>query len=165
RLMNGRRRIEGPGGGAALLLVWTALAALLWLVNPYAAAFMVPAAHLWLLVAAPGIRLRRSVALALVGLSLLPFVIGALILAGQYGLDPLGFAWALLLAAAGGHVGPIAWLFWSLAAGCAVAAIVLAWRTPRIAPPEATETKITVRGPVSYAGPGSLGGTESALRR
>ena len=26
-------------------------------------------------------------------------------------------------------------------------------------------TQITVRGPVSYAGPGSLGGTESALRR
>jgi hypothetical protein len=24
---------------------------------------------------------------------------------------------------------------------------------------------VTVRGPVSYAGPGSLGGTESALRR
>ena len=24
---------------------------------------------------------------------------------------------------------------------------------------------ITVRGPVSYAGPGSLGGTDSALRR
>ena len=24
---------------------------------------------------------------------------------------------------------------------------------------------VTVRGPISYAGPGSLGGTESALRR
>ena len=165
RALGGRRRIEGPGGATALLMVWNGLAALMWLVNPYAAGFMVPAAHLWLLVVAPGIRLRRSVALALVALSLLPFAIGALILAGQYGFDPLGFAWALLLAAAGGHVGPVSWLFWSIAAGCALAAAVLAWRTPRIAPPEVSESKITVRGPITYAGPGSLGGTESALRR
>jgi hypothetical protein len=27
------------------------------------------------------------------------------------------------------------------------------------------EAHVTVRGPTSYAGPGSLGGTESALRR
>jgi hypothetical protein len=27
------------------------------------------------------------------------------------------------------------------------------------------EVEITIRGPLSYAGPGSLGGTESALRR
>jgi hypothetical protein len=141
------------------------LAVLMWIVNPYAAGFMVPAAHLWLLVAAPGVRLRRSVALGFVALSLLPFAIGALILAGQYGLDPLEFAWALLLAIAGGHLGPIAWLFWSVAAGCAIAAVVLAWRTPKITPPEVSEPKITVRGPVTYAGPGSLGGTESALRR
>ncbi len=165
RLMNGRRRIEGPGGGAALLLVWTALAALLWLVNPYAAAFMVPAAHLWLLVAAPGVRLRRSVALALVALSLLPFAIGALVLTGQRGFGPLDALWGLLLAVAGGQVGPIAWLFWSVAAGCAVAAIVLAWRTRRGPLDEPGEPRITVRGPVTYAGPGSLGGTESALRR
>jgi hypothetical protein len=26
-------------------------------------------------------------------------------------------------------------------------------------------TEVTIRGPRSYAGPGSLGGTESALRR
>jgi hypothetical protein len=29
----------------------------------------------------------------------------------------------------------------------------------------AAATPITVRGPKTYAGPGSLGGTESALRR
>jgi hypothetical protein len=126
---------------------------------------MVPAAHLWLLVAAPGVRLRRSVAVALVALSLAPFAVAALILAGQYGYGPLDFAWALVLAVAGAHIGPVAWLFWSLAAGCAIAAVVLAWRTPKPPPAEQSEPKITVRGPVTYAGPGSLGGTESALRR
>jgi hypothetical protein len=165
RLTDGRRHLGGPGAGIALLLGWTGLAAVLWILNPYAAGFMVPAAHLWLLIAAPGVRLRRGVALGLVALSLLPFAIAALVLSGQYGLGPLDFVWALLLAVAGGHVGPFAWLFWGLAAGCAIAAVVLAWRTERPPPHEVSEPRITVRGPVTYAGPGSLGGTESALRR
>jgi Peptidase family M28 len=165
RATGGRKGLDGPGAGAALLLAWCALAAVLWVVNPFAAGFMVPAAHLWLALVAPELRLRRGVALALVAVSLLPFALGALILAGQYGLDPLGFVWALLLAVAGAHVGPVAWLFWSVAAGCALAAIVLAWRTRPPPPVEAAEPRITVRGPATYAGPGSLGGTESALRR
>jgi hypothetical protein len=126
---------------------------------------MVPAAHLWLVVAAPGVRLRRGAALGLVALSLLPFLVAALNIAGQGGYGPLGFVWALLLAVAGGQIGPVAWLFWSIAAGCVVAAVVLAWRTRRLPTDEPGEARITVRGPVTYAGPGSLGGTESALRR
>jgi hypothetical protein len=165
RLLGGRKRLDGPGAGVALLVAWSALAFLLWIVNPFAAGFMVPAAHLWLLVAAPGVRLRRSVALALVAVSLVPFAIAALILAGQYGYGPLDFGWALVLAVAGAHIGPIAWLFWSLVAGTALAAVVLAWRTPKPPPADRSEPQITVRGPASYAGPGSLGGTESALRR
>jgi hypothetical protein len=126
---------------------------------------MVPAAHLWLLIAAPGVRLRRAAALGLVALSLLPFLIAALNISGQAGYGPLDVVWALLLAVAGGQIGPVAWLFWSLAAGCAIAAVVLAWRTRGLPPEETGEPRITVRGPITYAGPGSLGGTESALRR
>ena len=44
-----------------------------------------------------------------------------------------------------------------------VAVILVAVRTARVEGEE--EAKISIRGPVSYAGPGSLGGTESALRR
>jgi hypothetical protein len=162
RLLGGLRGFDGPGAGAALLLAWIALAAVLWLFNPFAAAFMVPAAHLWLLLAAPGVRLRRGVALAIAALSLAPFALAALVLAGQFGLGPLDLAWAMLLLVAGGHVGPFAWLFWSAAAGCAAGAVVLAWRSR---PPEREpEGRVTVRGPITYAGPGSLGGTESALR-
>ena len=163
RGLRGRRGLEGPGAGAALLLCWCMLAVALWVVNPFAAACLVPGAHLWLLVAAADVRLRRGVALGLVGLSLLPFALAALVVAGQYGLGPLGFAWSSLLWVAGGHVGPVGWLFWSVAAGCVVAAAVLAWRTrPPLPEPE---PRITVRGPLTYAGPGSLGGTESALRQ
>jgi hypothetical protein len=86
------------------------------------------------------------------------------VLAGQFGYGPLDLVWSLLLLVAGGHIPPVAWLFWSLVAGCVAAAVVLAWRTKP--PPTAdAEPKITVRGPLTYAGPGSLGGTESALRR
>jgi hypothetical protein len=31
--------------------------------------------------------------------------------------------------------------------------------------PRAEPVPVTVRGPITYAGPGSLGGTKSALRR
>jgi len=165
RLLHGRRRLAGVGAGVALMLAWCLLAAGLWVFNPFAAAFMVPAAHLWLLLAAPGVRMRRGVALLLVAVSLAPFAIGALVLSGQLGLGPLDLGWAALLWVAGAHVGPVSWLFWSVAAGCALAAIVLAWRTrPAPRTPEG-EPRITVRGPLTYAGPGSLGGTESALRR
>ena len=58
-------------------------------------------------------------------------------------------AWGLLLA--------------SLAAGLFVAAGILLLRSHLPAPKQRLE--ITVRGPLSYAGPGSLGGTPSALRR
>jgi hypothetical protein len=163
RVLGGRPRLEGPGAGAALLMAWCLLALAMWLVNPFAAAFMAPAAHLWLLVAAPGVRLRRALALALVALSLVPFGLAAVVLARQFGLDPLQLVWSVTLWVAGGHIGPVAWLFWSLAAGCVAAAAVLAWRTPPR--PAVEERPVTVRGPLSYAGPGSLGGTESALRR
>jgi hypothetical protein len=164
RLTGGRRGLDGAGAGAALLLAWCGLAVALWIVNPFAAAFMVPAGHLWLVLAAPGVRLRRALALGLVAVSLLPFAIGGLILAGQLGLGPVDAVWSALLLVAGGHASPLGWLFWSLVAGCVVAAIVLAWRT-RPPPSADAEPKITVRGPLTYAGPGSLGGTESALRR
>jgi hypothetical protein len=156
-------RPAGPGAGAALLLVWCALAAALWVVNPYAAAFMLPAAHLWLLVVAPELRLRRVVAVALVVASVLPFAAAVLVVAGQLGLSLADVPWAALLLVAAGRGGPLGWLCWSVAAACAIGTLVLAWHA-RSGPPEA-EQRITVRGPLTYAGPGSLGGTESALRR
>jgi hypothetical protein len=153
----------GPGAGAALLLVWCALAAALWVVNPYAAGFMLPAAHLWLLVVAPELRLRRVVAVGLVVVSLLPSAAAVLVVADQLGLSLADVPWAALLLVAAGRGGPLGWLFWSVAAACAIGTLVLAWQARR-EPPEG-EPRITVRGPVTYAGPGSLGGTESALRR
>ncbi len=75
--------------------------------------------------------------------------------------------WTATLLLAGGHVGVLAALIWSCAFGCAVAISLVALTPPAdplgLGTPEHPE--VTIRGPLSYAGPGSLGGTESALRR
>ena len=68
---------------------------------------------------------------------------------------------------AGGHVGFGSALLWSIAFGCAAAVALVAARSRSEAGLAAPDERvdITIRGPLSYAGPGSLGGTESALRR
>jgi hypothetical protein len=158
------RRLEGEGAGAALLVLWCALAVVLWLANPYAAALLVPGAHLFLAVVEPGLRLRRALAVALVAIAALPFVLVLLAVAGQVGMGPAEFAWACVLLVAGGVIGPLGWIVWSVVLACLVAATLLAVRaTPANAP--VPPAQYSVRGPLTYAGPGSLGGTESALRR
>ena len=137
---------------------------MLWVRNPYAAALLVPGAHALLAVIAPEVRLRRGLAVALVVVAAAPFLLVDLSLAGQLGLSPADFGWFCVLLVAGGVVGPLGWVIWSLVLACLVAALLVALRSR--ASVAAKETpQITVRGPVSYAGPGSLGGTESALRR
>jgi hypothetical protein len=159
-----RRRFEGEGAGIALLVVWCGLALVLWLTNPYQAALMVPGAHVLLAVVAPEVRLRRALALVLVAVAALPFLLVDLSIAGQLGLSPGEFAWFCVLLVAGGIVGPLGWVVWSLVLVSLFAAVLLAMRgRPARAQEEVTE--VTMRGPLSYAGPGSLGGTESALRR
>ena len=79
------------------------------------------------------------------------------------GFGPLDAIWAATLLIAGHVVTPLEVLQWSVFLGCVVTAagiLVVLARQPR---PE--EVPVTVRGPVTYAGPGSLGGTKSALRR
>src|SRR5262249_21240204 len=142
-------------------LVLSAIASIVWLANPFAALLFVPALHLWLPIYAPGVSIRRGAALALFGVGLVPFVLVALASAAslRMGADDLAWLWMLLVAA--GQVGVLTWVLWSLVGACVVGTCVLALRS-RAAPPQ-EETPITVRGPLTYAGPGSLGGTDSAL--
>jgi len=140
------------------------VAVVLWVRNPYAAALLIPGAHALLAVIAPEVRLRRGLAVALVVVAAAPFLLVDLSLAGQLGLSPADFGWFCVLLVAGGVVGPLGWVIWSLVLTCLVAALLVALRSRASVAPQETQ-QITVRGPVSYAGPGSLGGTESALRR
>jgi hypothetical protein len=157
--------------GLSMMLVAIAVALLAWLGNPLTALLALPAVHLWLLIGSPdaarlGRRSRRIVSLALVAIGLLPLALLVLSYASQLGLGAGEVAWTALLLVAGGYVGFFAGLSWSIAFGCFAAAAMLAVRAaPEVPVAQSGEPiKVTIRGPMSYAGPGSLGGTESALR-
>lgn len=169
-LSRGGRKARGNpaagAAGAAVGAIVCAVALLVWVVNPYAAALLLPAAHIWLFLGAPQTRLRRVwgwLALA-AGLVAPALVLVAEMDALQVG--PLGLARLWLVATAGGHVSAAAALVTGALAGCVavlVRILLARRRIAAVAPPE--QEKPRTRGPASYAGPGSLGGTESALRR
>jgi len=145
------------------VLVATAVACVMWIANPYAAALLIPALHIWLFALAPDLRMPRTVRVLVTALGLAPIAVVAIALARSLGLGVVDAAWELLLLMAGGHISPVSLLLWSLVAGCGVSALLVA--AAGDAPAGAEDVPITVQGPRSYAGPGSLGGTESALRR
>jgi hypothetical protein len=164
RLAGVRAPAAGPGAATAAMLVLCAAALVVWVANPYACLLLVPALHLWLLALAPELPLRRGAALLLFALGLLAPLLAGVLVAGQLGLGPLQLAWSLLLLVAGGGVGLGAVLVWCAVLGASAAVLAVLVRDDRARGPEAS-APISVRGPASYAGPGSLGGTESALRR
>jgi hypothetical protein len=163
-----RARPSSDGAGVAMLLVLLVVAVVVWIVDPLASLLLLPALHLWLLIASPELRPRPAASLALVALGLLPLVLVTGFYAAELGLGVGRAASMAVLLVAGGHLGAAGVLLWSLALGCAVAASLLALSAD---PPQLLRDgdeyvhEITIRGPLSYAGPGSLGGTESALRR
>jgi hypothetical protein len=152
----------GPGAAAALALVLCVVTLIVWIANPFAAGLLVLPANIWLLVAAPEVRVPRAAGLALVLLALAPLVGVAAADANALGYGPIEFLWFGVLLIGGGHVGVFTWVLWSVVGACFVAAAAIALRAR---PEDRTEPDVTMRGPLSYAGPGSLGGTESALRR
>jgi len=152
------------GAACALALVTAGAALVLFVLNPYAALIAVPAAHLWLLATllepAPSGRARAL----LVALGSLPAA--GVVLYNLFVLhtDPLTGAWYLLLLVTGHSVDLVSALLgcvW-LGAFCATIAVVRARRAPE---PPADEDRASLFGPGAYAGPGSLGGITSTLRR
>jgi hypothetical protein len=156
------RRPDTPGAAAGAAALGLASTAALWVANPFAAGLALPALHIWLLVTAPETRPRRGAAVALALVGAIPAVLVAVGYAVAFGLGPLALAWTGVLAVAGGGVGPLAALAWCAVLGAFGSVLAIALR---IRPDTAPAAPVTVRGPRSYAGPGSLGGTESALRR
>ncbi|HME04116.1 MAG TPA: M28 family peptidase [Solirubrobacteraceae bacterium] len=160
-------RPGSQAAGLATLLVLVAVSLVLWAVDPFTALLLLPALHLFLFIVSPERRPRPPVALALVAVALAPLALLISFYADQLGLGPGEVAWTAVLLLAGGHLGILGALMWSLVLGCMTAGAILA-TTPAPAPTSVGSgdvTEITIRGPRSYAGPGSLGGTESALRR
>ncbi len=153
------------GAGAAVLLVLCAVALAIWVRNPFAAALLLPALHLWMWVVDPDVRIGRPVVALMILAGLVPPVVVGLYYVQSLGLSPVQIVWNGVLLIAGGYIGLSVAVLWSVVLGCLVSVISIAARRPRLHRSRPEQTPVTVRGPVTYAGPGSLGGTESALRR
>ncbi len=152
-----------PGAAAAFLLVMCSVTLVIWVENPYAAALIVPALHVWMWIVAPEQRLRTPWAVLLFLIGLVPGVLAAYYYAAVLGLGPATGAWNAVLMLAGGDVSLMAALEWSVVLGCVVSLALMIVRIAR--QPRPAEAPVTTRGPITYAGPGSLGATGSAVRR
>jgi hypothetical protein len=162
RIAHARAAPESPGAGAAVLLVLAALSAVVWAVNPFAAALLLPGLHLALLLLAPEVHLRRGLQVLALVLALAPFALVTAFYADEFGLSLGEIPWSGLLLVVGGGIGVPAVLAWCLALGLLGDVLAILYARSRRSPgADAPST----RGPASYAGPGSLGGTKSALRR
>jgi hypothetical protein len=154
-----------PGAGVALMLVVSAAALLLWLLNPYAALLAVPAVHLWLLACLTDPPLPRRWRLVFVAAGgVAPAIVAVYYLIALH-LDPLSGAWYLLMLVTGHHVGLLVTLVAGTLLGAGLAAAELARGAHPEAAPGPPDDRPPVYGPGGLAGPGSLGGTESALPR
>lgn len=158
------RTPSAPGAAVVLGLALSLATLVLWLVNPFSALIMVPALHLWMLAVlvdpAPG---RRGRLALVAGGLVLPLVL-AIYELSILSLDPLSGAWYLMLLVTGGHVGVLGALLGCVYAASLGSVIAIALSTPP-EPKRPPREVPKVRGPATYAGPGSLGGTDSALRR
>jgi hypothetical protein len=152
-----------------VLLVLLVLALVTWIFNPFACLLLVLAPHLWLLAVSPSLQARahgRVLALGAILAGSLPLVLLLIVYTHELGLGFGGLAESVVLALAGGQVGVFGALLWSVALGCLLAVTLRVLATVPAGTVDAQEwAQPSTRGPVSYAGPGSLGGTESALRR
>lgn len=149
-----------PGAGAATAFALSVAGVVIWLVNPFAALVIVPAVHLWMLAMVADTRPAASAALLGAGL-IGPAGVTVYYLA-RLGLDPVEGLWYLFLLVTGGHVGFLTAVLGALLLGLfgtVLVVVVARLRAASEPPPPGPK----LRGPASYAGPGSLGGTRSAL--
>jgi hypothetical protein len=153
---------DSPGAGAALALVLALSSLAVWVVNPFAALVLLPAFHLWLLVTASPVPPRRPLGIGLIGLGLLLPALVAIGILTRLSLGPLSGLWYGFLLVTGHQVGLYTAVVGAVLLTCLAAAIRIAVARK---PPRREPDAASVRGPRGYAGPGSLGGTESALRR
>jgi hypothetical protein len=147
--------------------VLTASVLLVWFVNPVAALVLVPALHLWLIAAIANVPRRGPAPLLLLVGGTLPFAVVVLYYLDRLSLGPLRGLWYLFQLVTSGDIGVLACIAGCLLVGVfgsLVAILVARARKPPAAQVEEPEP-MNIFGPGGYAGPGALGGTESALRR
>ena len=117
------------GAGVALALVIAAGSLLLWLVNPYAGLLVVPAAHLWMLLALTRPLPPRRGRAVLIAIGVAPAVLAAIYYMFALSVDPLSGLWYLLMLVTGHSVGIVTSLIACvmLAAACATVETAVRW--------------------------------------
>lgn len=138
-------------GGALLVL---------WVLNPYLALLLFPAANVWLLVARAAGPPRALVVAAFAAASLLGAVAAAASVAAQLDLG-LAAPWHLLLMVADGQIGLGTSLVWCVLLGGLIAAVSATAADRRGVEPLAG----SLRGAGTHVGPGALGATPPADAR
>ncbi len=131
----------------------------IWLLNPYLALLLVPAAHVWLLPARAAGPPRAAVIALAATASLLPAIAAYATVAAQLDLGAAA-PWHLLLLIEDGQIGPLMCLLWCGVAGGLIACVGSTGARGVVAR-EATG----LRGSGTHAGPGALGATPSSLPR
>jgi hypothetical protein len=118
-----------PGSGVALALAIAAGALLLWLANPFAGLLVVPAAHLWMLLALTRPLPPRRARIALIAVGAAPALLVAVYYLFALSLDPLEGTWYLLMLVTGHSVGVLTSLIGCvmLAAACAITEAAVRW--------------------------------------
>ncbi len=161
RFFNLKNPYQGAAAACAVGLSINLLAVITLVVNPYGALLLVPAAHLWLLAVAPETRVHpiTSLVMTVVGFVVPLAVAGYYAVAFAYGPLELVYSIVLLIGGSGLTLGSL--FGGSLFFGLFICAASISLKG------ESTDqggVEITTRGPVGFAGPGSLGGTDSAIR-
>ena len=155
--------LSSPGAAVAVALVLCLTTLAMWLVNPFFTLILVPGVHLWILATLVDPPPRRRARLTMVAAGLLLPALLVLYHLVALDMNPLNGAWYMLLLVTGGHVSLVSALLGCVMAAAIASVVAIARaRHPEV---ETPVERPSVRGPGSYAGPGSLGGTPSALRR
>jgi hypothetical protein len=117
------------GAGVALALVIAAGSLLLWLANPYAGLLVVPAAHLWMLLALTRPLPPRRVRAVLIAIGVVPALLVSVYYMFALSVDPLSGLWYLLMLVTGQSVGILTSLIACvmLAAACATIETAIRW--------------------------------------
>lgn len=154
------RRLPREAAVPALAMLLSTEALVVCAVNPFTALLLVPAVHFCLLAGLSESPRRTPLAAGVIAAALALPVLAMLYYGARFDLGFAPHSYVLLVVStASGSVSSA--ILGSLVAGSLISGALLALGGRARGPAPA----ITVRGPVSYAGPGSLGGTESAIRR
>lgn len=145
----------GPGSPASLMLLTGGAAALIWVRDPLTALLVVPFLHIAPWLVDDERRPSRRTSMLLMAALLVPLVVVLASLATDFGTGPIGLAWQFALVFAAGGAGVGGGLVTTLLAGLYVSALLLVAR-----PRDRSNVTLVTRGPLGYAGPGSLGGTD-----